>query len=197
MGVQPVLGQSRTPEEQSALTTVATEEAKLGVERGAAQPKAESAAAGVSYRISLLDDLLNKARGQASGWTTGFAGNVLGKVPGTPAYDLSETLDTIRANVGFQELQSMRDSSPTGGALGQVTERELKFLQSVMGSLEQSQSRPQFEENLERVRKQVQQSWDRVAKAYRETYGRDLPADLSPASPANDIDELLRKYGGQ
>ena len=34
----------------------------------------------------------------------------------------------------------MRDASPTGGALGQVSERELGYLQSVLGSLEQSQT---------------------------------------------------------
>ena len=45
----------------------------------------------------------------------------------------------------------MRAASPTGGALGQVSERELGFLQSVIGSLEQSQGREQFLENLGRV----------------------------------------------
>jgi hypothetical protein len=46
----------------------------------------------------------------------------------------------------------MRQASPTGGALGSVTERELDLLQNSMGSLEQSQSKAQFLHNLRRVK---------------------------------------------
>ena len=60
-------------------------------------------------------------------------------VPGTPAYDLAEVLKTIRANMGFEELQAMRDSSPTGSALGQVTDMEETLLQAARGSLAQGQ----------------------------------------------------------
>ena len=43
----------------------------------------------------------------------------------------------------------MRDASPTGGALGQVSERELGFLQSVFGSLDQSQSAEELAYNIQ------------------------------------------------
>ena len=46
----------------------------------------------------------------------------------------------------------MRENSPTGGALGQVTERELAFLQSVEGSLDQAQSEDQLRQILQRLR---------------------------------------------
>ena len=58
---------------------------------------------------------------------------------------------TIGANISFEYLNAMRQSSPTGGALGNVTERELKFLQSVAGSLDQAQSAEQLLENLQRL----------------------------------------------
>ena len=56
-------------------------------------------------------------------------------IPRTKAKDYAQRLDTLKANIGFGELQRMRDNSPTGGALGQVTERELNFLQSVLGAI--------------------------------------------------------------
>jgi hypothetical protein len=56
-------------------------------------------------------------------------------IPRTKAKDYAQRLDTLKANIGFGELQKMRDNSPTGGALGQVTERELGFLQSVLGAI--------------------------------------------------------------
>ena len=46
----------------------------------------------------------------------------------------------------------MRDASPTGGALGQVSERELALLQNSVAALEQSQSKEQFVRNLNIVR---------------------------------------------
>lgn len=94
--------------------------------------------------FSLLD--------QASLPVTGFGASTLGRVPGTGAADAARLLDGIRANVGFERLNQMRQESPTGGALGAVTERELALLQSVMGSLDQTQSPQQFRDNLARVR---------------------------------------------
>ena len=82
--------------------------------------------------------------------TTGlFSG--LQNIPGSSAHDIARRVDTLKALVGFQQLNQMRSQSPTGGALGNVTEKELGFLQSVIGSLEMSQSEDQFRENLQRV----------------------------------------------
>lgn len=82
---------------------------------------------------------------------TGMTGALLRNVPGTNAYDVSALATTIRANIGFDRLQQMREASPTGGALGAVSERELTELQSVLGSLDQAQSQEQFERNLNRL----------------------------------------------
>ena len=46
----------------------------------------------------------------------------------------------------------MREASPTGGALGQVSERELSELQATIGNLEQSQGAEQLTFNIQRVR---------------------------------------------
>jgi len=69
--------------------------------------------------------------------TTGM-GSYLSNIPGTDAKSLKERLASIKANIGFDYLQAMREASPTGGALGNVSDKELQGLQSVFGSLEQS-----------------------------------------------------------
>jgi acyl carrier protein phosphodiesterase len=76
---------------------------------------------------------------------------VMGKLPGTVAVDLQKKLDTIRANVGFDRLQQMRDQSKTGGALGQVAIQELAMLQSVLGSLDREQSPKQLAHTLKQI----------------------------------------------
>ncbi len=84
--------------------------------------------------------------------TTGATGNVLSMVGGTAAHGLSKLLDTVKSNAGFQELSKMRAASPTGAALGSVTERELALLQSTIGNLEQSQPGDQLKDNMRRVK---------------------------------------------
>ncbi|MDY0227210.1 MAG: hypothetical protein RBR38_10315 [Desulfomicrobium apsheronum] len=81
-------------------------------------------------------------------------GSVLSAIPGTKAHDLSKMLDGVKARIGFDSLQEMRDNSPTGGALGQVSEMENRLLQATFGSLEQSQSEDEFIFNLRRLKQQ-------------------------------------------
>ncbi len=82
---------------------------------------------------------------------TGFF-SVAQHIPGTPQADAAALLSTIRSNVGFGRLQEMRDSSPTGGALGPVSDMENRLMQATLGNLEQSQTEEQFRYNLERVK---------------------------------------------
>lgn len=82
---------------------------------------------------------------------TGF-GSLLNFVPQTKAKDVASMLDTVKAITGFDQLNQMRANSPTGGALGQVSELENKLLQSALGSLDQAQSKEQFVFNLNRVK---------------------------------------------
>lgn len=103
-------------------------------------------------KANLVMGKVDEALGQVGYGTAGVGGAVLGKVWGTPAVDLDETLDTIRANIGFNELAEMRQASPTGGALGQVAVRELELLTSALGSLNRRQSPPQLKRNLESIK---------------------------------------------
>lgn len=83
--------------------------------------------------------------------TSGLGGQLLQGVGGTAAFDLNARLETVRANIGFNKLQEMRAASPTGGALGQVSNFENRLLQSVLGSLVMGQSREQMLEQLANI----------------------------------------------
>jgi len=74
-------------------------------------------------------------------------------IPGTPAYDTNAQIETVISSIGFDRLQKMRDESPTGGALGQVSERELAQLNASLGNLRQSQSTASFKRNLQAVKR--------------------------------------------
>lgn len=97
--------------------------------------------------------------------TTGLGAQLTQGIGGSPAANVAALLAPIKANIGFDRLQRMREESPTGGALGQVAVKELDFLQSVFGSLEQTQDSKQLLENLTRLEDQYKGSMLRIYNA--------------------------------
>jgi hypothetical protein len=66
--------------------------------------------------------------------------------------DMEAIVKTLKSNLGFQELQKMRDNSPTGGSLGSITEKELDFLQSAVAALDVGMSEEQIIDSLSNIR---------------------------------------------
>ena len=96
----------------------------------------------------VVNDAIARTLPMLDGWTTGI-GSYLKYLPETDAAAVSAQLETVKANIGFDKLQAMREASPTGGALGQVSNQELTALQSVFGNLEQSQRADDLRYNLQ------------------------------------------------
>lgn len=102
-------------------------------------------------------DAIGQARGLVNdGWATGWGQRLLGSVPETNARDLQSVATTIKANLGFDALQAMRDASPTGGALGQVAVQEFEALQAAVANLDPMQSQDQFTRNLDTIERRYQ-----------------------------------------
>lgn len=158
----------------------------------AAQRQRRSVIEGQAQRLTLIEDSIDQAIGQVGRTTAGFIGASAAQIPGTDAADLSNTLSTIAANIGFSELQRMRDASPTGGALGQVSEREIALLTSVLGAISQNQSPDQLRDNLRRLKTEVRASWERINRAYQQDLEaglfteQDVPRPQGPGEPQPD-----------
>lgn len=82
---------------------------------------------------------------------TGTLGWAASYLPGTDASRLEEAIRPVKAIIGFDRLQQMREESKTGGALGAVAVRELEFLQAVQGSLAISQDRQAIKNNIRAI----------------------------------------------
>lgn len=68
---------------------------------------------------------------------TGFFADVIGKrVSSSAGGDLNSVYETMRSGVSFSELAQMRAESPTGGALGSVSNIEIGLLSSAEGALD-------------------------------------------------------------
>ena len=121
---------------------------------------ASAAAAAESRKSSELQksnnvlSAIGQARENNTNWATGLYGQVASNFWGTDASDLAASLSTVGANIAFDRLTKMREESPTGGALGSITEGELRLLQDSVAALAQSQGRRQIDENLDKVEQQ-------------------------------------------
>lgn len=153
--------------------------------------KATSALQSLETKQSTVASAIDKALDNANFWTTGIVGQLASAVPGSPAYDLARTLDTIKANIGFNELQTMRDNSPTGGALGAISERELAFLQSTITSIEQPQSEAQLRSNLEALSRYLKTTGQQRRAAFEQQYG----SSQSGGGQDDEVDAILKGYG--
>lgn len=108
-------------------------------------PRAKSDAAAKLRRvIDKIDSVAMDAMDNGGWGETGLDGATLGVVPGTAGYDLRGDLKTIDANTAFDQLNAMRQSSPTGGALGSITEKELDLLKSSVSNLDPNKSASSF-----------------------------------------------------
>jgi hypothetical protein len=114
---------------------------------------------------------------------TGF-GALLKDIPATQAKGVAGMIDTIKGNVGFDKLQAMRDASPTGGALGQVSELELQLLMSTIGSLDQAQN----EADLLRVLDEIEYWYNHIV--HGAAYANKPPVEEKVGEPLNPDDPL-------
>ena len=78
--------------------------------------------------------------------------------------------NTITAKGGFSELQDMRNASPTGGALGNVSNQEGKQLIDSVGALSRTQDANDLRKSLGILKTDLQGSKQRVREAYDLTY---------------------------
>lgn len=166
-------GIGRTPDEQAGLTTRAQQEAELDylpereriktqaeidreqakadIERAAESPKRVARYQSALKTAENVGVSIDNAMELIGPMSTGFIGARSRGIEGSPAYNLAAEIETIKANLGFDRLQEMRDNSPTGGALGQVAIQELVALQSTVANLDPNQSDEQLRANLQRI----------------------------------------------
>jgi len=150
---------------RAAETKKAEKEAEIRVQRIAAFPKIEAAyqskVANSDNALQLIDEILPRVNILTAGFLTPAISQ-----RGSPAFNLKKDIDSILAFLGFNELQVMRDNSPTGGALGQVAVRELELLQAAKANIENSQSPKQLRRNLNRLKRILAEDRKRLDTAY-------------------------------
>ena len=97
---------------------------------------------------------LNIAELENGGWpVTGPVGVLASKMPGTAAADFAARTGQINTRAALDEVQNMRDNSPTGGAVGQLTDSEREAIGLAATSLSESVSRDEYLRAAKKFRK--------------------------------------------
>ena len=103
--------------------------------------------------------------------------------------------DTLVASATFDALQEMRINSPTGGALGNVSDADIRLLKESIGALGQAQDEKDFFESLRIYEERLKQVRDRLVNRYRQSYGYRLGKDWNP--PATSSPRRTPTTGGR
>lgn len=151
-GATPVIGPDGKPVQSKQSAKEAKDAEKEGIRTKAALERAD-------FVLGKVGDAIK----QTGFMSTGAMGQLTRNLGGTPAFNLNKTVDSIKANIGFAELQAMREASPTGGALGNVAIQELNMLQSVLGSLDTAQDDDQLLKSLYSIEKHYR-NWQQAVK---------------------------------
>lgn len=179
--------QAVPPGDKAFETTAGQNRGKQTVQLEFGLPKAQTALGQRAAKDRLILQKIQSVRDRLSNdrmfSDTGLVGSGLSLVPGTDAYGLSSDMDTIKANLGFEELQDMRDASPTGGALGQVAVQELEMLQATKGKLDQGLSGEDLLNVLDELELQITRGQGLRKQAFERQYAPLLGGDAGAPSP--------------
>lgn len=85
------------------------------------------------------------------GFATGLGSDLTSKLSGTPAATIKNIIAMLGGKEAFEELNKMRLESPTGGALGNVTENELKLLMNQAAVIDPSSDDETFQRGIRQL----------------------------------------------
>ena len=111
---------------------------------------------------------------------TGLVNWISGGLPSTTAYEVNSLLETVTGNVAFDYLADMRQNSPTGGGVGQLSDDERKAMSSIQGSIKGSNSKSTLLYNLNRLRDARNGAENRLKSAYQQDFKDVISRSGSP-----------------
>lgn len=160
---------TETPDYQADVTT-AKEAAKNAEKKRAGYPKVRDAVAATEQNANTVSSVIDKAgaliqQGRSSGWWS-----LAGGLPESQAKTLRALFQQIKANIGFNYLAEMRQNSPTGGAVGNLTEKEFELLASTAGTLDPSLDPEILLQILADMKNGQQRTITRMKSAYENDY---------------------------
>lgn len=136
---------------KATIAEIKAEQAKIALEKAKVMMQGLPPVEKLSEaQRAVLVELRNLAKAQELSKSmfgaTGLGQTTTSYFSGSPAKTVEGLLLPVQANSAFEALNKMRQESPTGGALGNVTERELQLLYSKEGTIDPTADDPTFQQ---------------------------------------------------
>jgi hypothetical protein len=135
-----------------------------------------------------------------------LGGTIAGVVIDQDAKTANALLENILTRTFVSEIQAMRDASPTGGAVGSVTEKEMDALSRIRASLSVGMNKDEFIKQLDNYLAIANRSLKNIPVEYSKTFGYNGEFDEILTTPAVSTtrtsgqdpvqQELNRRKGG-
>jgi hypothetical protein len=130
----------------------------------------------VNYSVTQLVDardaaqaLLNSPKELKA--ISGLTGPAVSRVPGTDAFTGAAKLENLQTRSFVSEIQKMRAASPTGGAVGSVTEKEMAALSNIQASLKAGLKEDVLRKQLQQYINSANRALKTIPNEYARTYG--------------------------
>jgi hypothetical protein len=172
--------------------TAQREQAKIDVAKAKQLPAATAAISDSLRQATTAMDTIKEAFNSINWTNTGTIGAVGEMIPGGWSTDARALIRTLQSDLAQTALQAMRDASPTGGALGNVSDKDLDLLQTTIANLNPEQSEPQLKRQLERVYNEMAAALNTRLNAFASIYS-DVPgAEIGTMdAPAPTFEEFM------
>jgi len=128
---------------------------------------------------------------------------VAGNIPGTETRSLKSIIDRVKSSLTLEEIQSMRQNSPTGASLGNVSDKDVAIVRDAATSLEGSQTPEAFNREWLRLTEKLldvaygaKNQRDMLVKKGELTQDQNEEIDLLyPSETINAKGEIVRRRG--
>ena len=151
------------------------------IEQAQAAEQEERKASTKGTMTSTILNAAKEARNLADAYSTGVGAAFLQNVPMTDARKVAGNVKVLQAQATIETLNAMRQESPTGGALGNVTERENAMLAAKAGLLDPLASAEDFKRQLDEYERTLLEIVHGEAKG-REIFSQTRSAPAAPAA---------------
>ena len=128
----------------------------------------------ISQQKKAAEELLNNPQYikalTSKGLLGGYATEKLANTPGNPTYDANNLLKNLQTRAFVTEIQRMRNASPTGGAVGSVSEKEMEGLSNIGAALKLGMSEKELTKQLRMYVNNADRALKTIPNEYSRTY---------------------------
>lgn len=158
---------------------MAMDKANRAISGRPAPENLEAAQKDILYKFGEAAKALRLSR--EMGFATGFGSGLTSKIGGTPAATIQSIIAMLGGKEAFEALQKMRAESPTGAALGSITENELKLLMNQAAVIDPTSDDETFQRGIRRLMSKYIETMTKL--------GVD-PQAIAALIPPEDLPEL-------